>query len=254
MDLLVITEILDKAILPKTTLIGIVIGAVLGIVLGGFLGWGVIAIFGRKQILTVLLVVLILLLGFLGAIVGDAKAAPKRPLNRSETRRAYDVFGESLDYKKIKLATFSRLMTAPRRQMCRAVNNTIYLSRNMSNKSLPDSSTSIYTDLLIHELTHCWQIQNGIPFRKQVATALRVVFNRRKPYNYGGSKGLWEAIAAKKNFRDFNTEQQGDILRDYYCKTRHFSQKADTLPHTIFYRQVQFNNGFWIETDSLQQR
>jgi hypothetical protein len=46
-----------------------------------------------------------------------------------------------------------------------------------------------------------------------VTTTFHAIFST---YNYGGAAGLIAAAQAGKQFKDFNTEQQGDILRDYY--------------------------------------
>ncbi|HEY6477873.1 MAG TPA: hypothetical protein VI456_14955 [Polyangia bacterium] len=46
-----------------------------------------------------------------------------------------------------------------------------------------------------------------------VTTTFHALFST---YDYGGAAGLIAAARAGKQFKDFNTEQQGDILRDYY--------------------------------------
>jgi hypothetical protein len=58
--------------------------------------------------------------------------------------------------------------------------------------------------------THSWQYQHGI----SVSTTLYHAIAGK--YDYGGEDGLKEAHEAGEEFTDFNTEQQGDITRDYY--------------------------------------
>lgn len=70
--------------------------------------------------------------------------------------------------------------------------------------------TSGFMPWLIHEMTHVWQYTRGVSV---VTTVFHAIFST---YNYGGAAGLITAAATGKQFKDFNTEQQGDILRDYY--------------------------------------
>jgi hypothetical protein len=67
---------------------------------------------------------------------------------------------------------------------------------------------------LMHELTHAWQYQHdGIVYLYQA------VF-KSPTYQYAPEGQQDEALKgfskAGKVFRDFNREQQGDIVRDYY--------------------------------------
>ena len=65
---------------------------------------------------------------------------------------------------------------------------------------------------LMHELTHVWQYQTtgwGYLFRAIQA-------QMKEGYTYGGAEKLREFRLSGKTFLDFNLEQQGDIVRDYY--------------------------------------
>ena len=67
---------------------------------------------------------------------------------------------------------------------------------------------------LMHELTHAWQYQHdGIIYLYQA------VF-KSPTYRYAPDGKQGEALKGfskeGKVFRDFNREQQGDIVRDYY--------------------------------------
>lgn len=67
-----------------------------------------------------------------------------------------------------------------------------------------------YRAWLVHELTHIWQYQRGRTVPELALDALG------GDYDYGGEQGLRDAAAQGKRFGDFNYEEQGDILRDYY--------------------------------------
>jgi hypothetical protein len=63
---------------------------------------------------------------------------------------------------------------------------------------------------LIHELTHVWQYQHGY------AASSVIVSGIRGNYNYGGQDALRKRWADGDNFDSFGTEQQGDIMENYY--------------------------------------
>jgi hypothetical protein len=237
----------------KSPLPAILLGAAIGIALVVLCGWGIAALLGRRLVFRISLALLVGLAGLIGAVIGDAKAAEKSPLDEKELAAARFVFGESLDYSKIRLARGARLMTWPRRKMSRTPHNTVYFSKRYSaHKDSLDYFA--YEDILIHELTHVWQTQHRVPFREKLGTALRVVFNKTKPYNYGGNFALRKKFKGKSHFRDFNTEQQGNILRDYFCCCFHRSirQRQDACTdHERYARQARYNNGYYIERDTF---
>jgi high-affinity Fe2+/Pb2+ permease len=87
----ILTEPFDET--TKSTLIGILTGFVLGVILTYFFSWGILAVLGRKLIFKLGILILALFIGIIGAVVGDAKAAYKRPLTAGEIYRAKKVFG-----------------------------------------------------------------------------------------------------------------------------------------------------------------
>ena len=85
---------------------------------------------------------------------------------------------------------------------------------------------------LIHELTHVWQHQHGISVFEKLFWAL----HGASAYDYGGESALRQATAQGKRFIDFNTEQQADILKDYYIKKK---GGQDVSAYEPFVAQVQ---------------
>ena len=220
----------------------IILGAILGVALAGLLGWGIALLLGKTFVVRLGLLLLGGLFGLIGAVIADARSTPKRPLDAWEAEAARRVFGNSLDLSKVRIAYGSRLMTWPRRRMNRTPLNTMYLTKRFSN---PQGKLEclLYEDVLIHELTHCWQTQHGIPFRKKLGTALRVIFNRKKPYRFGNLQLAWRD---RKDFRDFNTEQQAAIITNYYCcKYHNFGGNSCACPEH-YARQMKDFNGYAI--------
>lgn len=238
----------------RSTIPAILLGAVLGVALAGLLGWGLAALLGKRLLIRWGLVLLAGLFGLIGAVIGDAKAAYKRPLNMKEQHIADRVFGESLDVSKVQLAFGCRLMNWPKRSMNRTPGNTIFLSHNYSE--IGDNIVNLrYEDMLVHELTHVWQTQNGISLFKKVWTSLGVVFHKTKPYDYGGKAGLNEKRLQKWHFRQFGTEQQAALLAHYYCCKYHDVKGTnDCKEMEHFALQVLLNDGYHMEQDTLRHQ
>lgn len=130
--------------------------------------------------------------------------APARPLTPAERAEAQRVFGGALALERISLREH-RVMGGL--GYARALPWRIYFPPGAF-------SSPGFIPWLIHELTHAWQYQHGISFASVVWHALR------REYDYGGEAGLRTALAAGRRFTDFNTEQQGDILRDFFLRDR----------------------------------
>lgn len=161
-----------------------------------------------------------LLGGLVGLALGDALSADKRGLTDGEKTEARRVFGSSLNHGDVVLADatiFSRIISG--RALAVTPLQTIYFPSGQLQKDY--SSSSDYNagmPLLIHELTHCWQTQHGVSVLEKVFTAA----HGRSAYPYSPDE-----MKTKKSFSEFNTEQQGDIMRDYYVKLSNPDFKAD---------------------------
>jgi hypothetical protein len=173
-------------------LLGAAGGAALGFIVGGPIG----ALVGG------------LLGGVAGLAIGDAVSAEKRPLSGPERAEAELVFGTSLDYGAVQLAEAPLMGSGAN---ARTPFDTIYFPPGTFKLGFAD-----FMPWLIHELTHAWQYQHGVSVVEKLFWAL----HGASAYDYGGEEGLRRATAQGRHFRDFQTEQQGDILRDYYIKLK----------------------------------
>lgn len=168
------------------TVAGGLAGAALGFLAGGPIGAVVGGVLG----------------GATGLLAGEAATAGQRPLTAPEASAAKLVFGKSLDLDRVRVAEsplFGIGSTA------RTPFETVYFPPNAQKQ--PG-----YLSWLIHELTHVWQTQHGISVFTKAVTAMRGA----SAYVYGDEAQLRKDAAAGKKFTDYNTEQQADILRDYY--------------------------------------
>jgi hypothetical protein len=126
-----------------------------------------------------------------------------RHLTGSEVQEVQLVFGSALKTENVTVSE-GGLMTLG--GYARTVPNHIYFP-----------SGSIRMPLMIHELTHVWQYQRGEGWGSLPGMIWEAIVAN---YDYGGEEGLKEARAKGQSFSEFTTEQQGDILQDYYVRLK----------------------------------
>jgi hypothetical protein len=118
-----------------------------------------------------------------------------RSLTAHERQIARSVFGENIDYDLVLLDEKARIVTRDK--------GVAYVSANTIN-----SWGSLSNALMIHELVHVWQYQRfGAVY---IPRALRA--QQEEGYDYGGLDKLLQ----EPDFYNYNPEQQGDIIADYY--------------------------------------
>ena len=120
-----------------------------------------------------------------------------RPLTAGERTIVYSVFGDKLDTSKIQLKTAWWVL----KNYAVSPNGNVYFH--------PDDWIEDFAKVglgkrswLIHELTHVWQLQQGV---KVVRGA---IINRR--YDYVFKQG--------KSFFTYGIEQQARMVQDYYIR------------------------------------
>ena len=146
-----------------------------------------------------------------------ARWANSRPLTENEIAEAKKVFGDRIDYSKVRVfkgryLVFQGLKTAM------APDGNIYWQEDCGDLTTCGGENGKYPreqerlrNTFIHEMTHVFQVQNGIDVLGkglflQVRKALSLGgFN---PYDYGND--------ASRNFSSYNIEQQGDIVKHVY--------------------------------------
>jgi hypothetical protein len=88
---------------------------------------------------------------------------------------------------------------------------------------------------LIHELTHAWQYQHdGI--RYLFEAIFKAPTYQYAPVGESQDEALKGFSKAGKVFRDFNREQQGDIVRDYYFFLK---QQRDVSAWEAYLKEVR---------------
>ncbi len=117
-------------------------------------------------------------------------------MTEREILRGYAIFGDSIDYQLVRMDERAKYLT---RSM-----GVIYVSGNTINSwgAMPD-------DILIHELVHVWQYQKfGAGY---ISCALKAQ-GSTSGYKYADRED-WHQ---KPSILNFNAEQQGDLVQDYF--------------------------------------
>ncbi len=123
-----------------------------------------------------------------------------RPMTKEEIAMAQSVYGHTIDYTQVRID--ERAYAGPKYfRFC-------YVSFNLIN-----SWGAMYPSILIHELMHVWQYQKmGAIYMIRALIAQHTHCG----YDYGGILALKARYRKGEGLLDFNLEQQGDIIADYF--------------------------------------
>ncbi len=152
---------------------------------------------------------------------------PIRPLSAAELAEVEKVFSTGLDVTQVRVNEGSALPdwigrigarlrgTPPPEHNAITLGNTSYFPVTLTTNNPSDPLWLRDMGWLMHELTHQWQYQHsGIIYLYQ-AMFLSPTY-QYAPTGQSQDDALKGFSKAGKVFRDFNREQQGDIVRDYY--------------------------------------
>lgn len=154
-----------------------------------------------------------------------------RRLHPWEVAEARKVFGDSLNYEKVRLhegAVFTnwidqigqRLKGIKPHKVQNAItlgNHCLFPEAFPTHPVLPGDPEHTKIGWLIHELTHTWQFQHmGWAYLFQ---ALKAQFKAKgNVYDFGHEDGLKRRRREGWKVNTFSLEQQGEICRGYYEK------------------------------------
>jgi hypothetical protein len=139
-----------------------------------------------------------------------------RSLTDGETALARSVFGDAIDYAKVRIVR-GRWWPLQPRNVAMAPNGNIYFPGGGSLWSADFAAEPLHRQgLFIHEMTHVWQAQKGGRFYLPL---MRHPFCR---YRY--------ALVPGRPFRRYGLEQQAEIVRHAFLRRRGYHlEKAPPL-------------------------
>ncbi|MES2019324.1 MAG: Rhs element Vgr protein [Pseudomonadota bacterium] len=126
-----------------------------------------------------------------------------RALTAGEAAMARCLFGEAIDYDRVRIYRRRYLPFGLQPMHCAmAPNGHIYFHQS---RCLPDFSggSALARHWFMHEMVHVWQHQLGYPVR--LRGAVRIGLN----YDY--------ALDVALTLADYNMEAQGELLADYFA-------------------------------------
>lgn len=168
---------------------------------------------------------------------------PVRALNPIELAEAQMVFEAGLNLDRVRLheetavgnwvgVIGARLKgRQPPKHNAITVGNTSYFPGTLVTPNPADPLWLAHMGWLMHELTHQWQYQHsGIVYLFQAIVAPTYAYAEtgQRP-----GEALKKFSAQDKKFSDFNREQQGDIVRDYYCALKQHEDVAGWAAYLI---------------------
>jgi hypothetical protein len=139
-----------------------------------------------------------------------------RPLTPGEIAMASLLFGDAIDYARVRVHNRRYLPFGLQPKNCAmAPNGSIYFHHSCF---LPDYSAGDTTakHWFMHEMVHVWQHQLGYPVR------LRGLFRLGLSYRYELREGA--------RLADYNMEAQGELLADYFV-LKHLGQPHGASRH-----------------------
>ncbi|MCI0521001.1 MAG: DUF4157 domain-containing protein [Chloroflexi bacterium] len=141
------------------------------------------------------------------------------------------IFGDSLDYGRVRIHECNpwpdridrlgrKLKGLPAAEEGEhnavTLGNHLFFPVEMPQEKLPAANRQAYKHRwMAHELTHAWQFQSS--GWSYLVKALAAQFrDKEKAYDFEGEDGLLKSRSNLKLFKDFNPEQQGNIVETYY--------------------------------------
>lgn len=135
-----------------------------------------------------------------------------RGLTEGEKKMVKDVFGDSIDFSKVKIQ-HGKYLPFQSDDVAMAPNGNIYFpaSTYANDFSAANAGKKHH---FIHEMTHVWQHQRGhnVLWDGAKKQAGYLIFSK-DVYAY--------KIDPNKKLSDYNLEQQGDLIADYYSAFHH---------------------------------
>jgi len=137
-----------------------------------------------------------------------------RPLTPGEVALTREVFGETVNPSNVKMFNRSHMLVFGRGGAI-SPNGNIYIDEK---EAVADYSASPYLrTLFVHEMTHVWQYQQGRNLRIEAFQQWwKSDFKYKTIYDFN--------IDAHPRFKDYNLEQQAEIMESYYSARAAFRE------------------------------
>ncbi|OPH37918.1 PAAR domain-containing protein [Moraxella equi] len=155
-----------------------------------------------------------------------------RGLTENERKLVMPIFKDSIDYDKVKIHHGRFIPIFQPSQTAMTPFGTIHFpddiyEEDYANPTQNLINPNIIQHLFVHEMTHVWQYQLGYsPFLNGIIIALKGGYINNKAYEY------LSKVQSNQDLSDFNMEQQGSIIADYFIDTTNNHTSPSPHPYT----------------------
>jgi hypothetical protein len=170
------------------------------------------------------------------------------PLSPEQIKKAETVFGNSIDYSKVRIA-FGKVSYFQSPSTVVVIGNTIHYppppepkeakddKKNPENKP-SEPKTPVITigyaptpkaesDMFIHEMTHVWQNQHNI---KGTGVTGAVMLWAKNLFSSAHENIYSYTLDSTKTLADYNIEQQAEIVATYSAMKKNVARHPDRAP------------------------
>ncbi|WP_239951784.1 hypothetical protein [Dyella terrae] len=132
------------------------------------------------------------------------------------------MFGDGVDYSEVKIHNRGTLLFLGFQDSDTAVtpNGEMFMPSKIYRDDY-SQGTDADRRLFMHEMVHVWQFQMDYPVKRK---ALTVTIHRASAYRY--------TLTPNSRLSDFNMEQQGNLMSDYYMICIYRRAQSAYNPHT----------------------
>ncbi|MEZ0224896.1 MAG: DUF4157 domain-containing protein [Alphaproteobacteria bacterium] len=145
----------------------------------------------------------------------------KRHLTPGEIALAKTVFGDSLDYARVRL--HNKRILPPgiqHRHQAVAKGSDISFPRDAYAPDFSAETNPQKQSVFIHELVHVWQHQN------RILSTPREALKETLKHKFNYSKSYLHKLSPDKELTQYGFEQQAAIIQDYFLLSRHGIAKS----------------------------
>ncbi|TAL38095.1 MAG: DUF4157 domain-containing protein [Alphaproteobacteria bacterium] len=145
----------------------------------------------------------------------------KRPLTPGEIALAKTVFGDSVDYARVRLHD-KRILPPGIQHKHQAVakGSDISFPRDAYAADFSAETNPQKQSVFIHELVHVWQHQN------RVLSTPREALKETLKHKFNYSKSYLHRLSPDKDLTRYGFEQQAAIIQDFFLFSRHGIAKS----------------------------
>lgn len=142
-----------------------------------------------------------------------------RSLTAGEVELARGMFGDSVDYGRVKIFDRPYFLVTGSSCSGMAPNGNIYISSSHGHSADFSTAPAAKQAFFLHEMTHVWQHQNGRDVRREAVQAWAAAnFDYSATYRY--------KLESHTDFAGLSLEQQADVTGDYF-RLRAFLEAQD---------------------------